>query len=394
MTSTAVSTGYDVVRRQPLAGLDGALESALRSAMALVPALSGQRIPVVRLSGGGRSVLVAGEHPATAFVCRAVVGSEPAREMLRRVSPWRLPAVLQSLAGDVDLVIARAPRVLAERLYPETWLRLPEAVNARLRVPEPGAAVHWPRKASYNVCRVRKGGFDWQVSTRAADFDHFFDTMLVPYATARHGDNVLVPSRRAMHRRFRRGGILWIEQGGERTAGVLAEIDGDMLRLWALGTRGGSEEPARAGALSAAYIFALDYARSLGLRWCDLGGGPPSPTDGSMRHKLSWGAEVCTRPESRHDLLLHWPAGVGAGTEFLADTPLFVHDGGGLSPLTSGSGSDNAVLARRYAPTGARRVCVLGGDAADNGDAGPAGLPVARIADGWRGNPLYQSTGR
>lgn len=390
MTSTVASTGYAVARRHLLAGLDGALESAARSAAALLPTVLCRPVPVVRLHGGGRSVLVAGEHPATAFVCRALLGAEVERESLQSVSPWRLPEVLPSLAGGVDLVIARTPRLLAERLFSDSWLRLPEAANARLRVPAAGVAVRWPDKAAYNVRRVRKGGFGWTVSADSSDFEQFFDTMLVPYVTLRHGDNAVVPSRQAMRRRFRRGGILWIERDGERVAGSVIEIAGDTLRQWALGARGGNEEWVRAGAFSALYVFGTEYARSMGLTWYDLGGGPPSPADGPMHHKLSWGAEICARPESRHDLVLHWPAGREDQAGFLAAAPLFVRDGSGLSLLLDAGGSDHvAALTRYYANRRLRRVYVL--NAAANPAAGNGGF-IRAIGSGWQGNPLNQVT--
>jgi hypothetical protein len=332
------------------------------------------RIPVVRLEGADRNMVVAGDGAAVRYLVRRFFREEPRRRVLFHAPLPALPKALQECAADADLALARVERPAARRLFDARFFRVPEAVDAYVAITDdPSDLTRASKTAKHNTRVVREHGLTWTVSHAPADFDDFYRRMYLPYARRRFGEAAFIRGRRVMARDFRHGGILWIRRDDATIAGGLFRVREDRMSLrGSPGTAEGGTEPVRAGALSALYLFSAEYARLHGLRRLNFGASLPSLEDGALRYKRSWGATLCDRAQSHHDLVLRWNRASPAVRAFLRETPLVVREGTGFAAVTAvGADAPESVgrLVRGLATPGVDRLLVM-------------------VPDGWETPPL------
>jgi hypothetical protein len=383
MTGRSVAGTREVPRGPGAEGGWNALVGAVRRH--LLP-LFRLRIPVTRLETADRSMVVAGGGTAADYLVRRFFADEPRRRLLFHTTLAALPRVLLECARDADLVLARVERPAAARRFDDRFLRMPESVDLYLEVPDDPAGISRASKgAKHNARLVRGHGLTWSVSHAPADFDDFYRRMYLPFAHRRFGEAAFIRGRHTLAREFRRGGLLWVRRDGAPIAGGLFRVQGPMLCLrGSPGTLEGSADPVQAGAISALYLFAADYARQQGLRWLNFGASLPSLGDGALRFKRSWGAALRDRAQSHHDLLLRWERFSQPVAGFLRETPLIVRErvgsaGGGptFAALTTvGADPPEAVgrLARKLATPGVARLLVVA----------PPGWETPRRPDGLK----------
>lgn len=317
-------------------------DALVASAQDYLKLFANLRVPLYRIHGPSpasdqpRTMLIAGVPASLQYLVQRFCGANPKWESLGSIPIYALPRVLRERAPDVNLVAAQVQRLLAQWLFGEHFLHVPEAVGAQLEVRADGttfASVH--KTAKRNIEHVCKNALAWRISHQLADFERFYDDMYVPFARQRYGALAFVRNRHALRRRFRQGGIIWITHRDEIIAGQIFQIHKSILHLLGPGTPQGSPAPVKQGAFSALYMFAAAYAQQQGLRWLDLGASMPSLRDGVLMHKRGWGATLTERQESSRELLLRWGQWDDELARFFADVPLIFRDQNGLSALTA-----------------------------------------------------------
>lgn len=326
-----------VPEARPEPGTEAGWEGLVGNLRRHVVPLLRLRVPVVRLEGEGRSMVVAGDGTAVRYLARRFFPAEPHRRFLRHATLPSLPEVLLACGRDTDLTVAHVERPVAARRFDARFFRMPEAVDAWVAITDDPADLTRASKTSkHNARLVREHGLTWTVSHDPADFDDFYRRMYLPYAHRRFGDAAFIRGRRGMARDFREGGILWVRREDTTIAGGLFRVRGrEMCLRGSPGTVAGDTDPVRKGALSALYLFSAEYARRHGLRWLNFGASLPSLGDGALRYKRSWGATLCDRPQSHHDLVVRWSRMSPAVAAFLRDTPLVIREGSGFAAVTA-----------------------------------------------------------
>ena len=299
-------------------------------------------VPVTRVRGrlhegrGERSVLVAGWKRTVEYYLRRFFEEADPPEPVATSHVLQLPRLLRRLRGEADLVIARVPAPASKWLFGDAYLRVPEAVEARLVVPEhPDALARASTRARRNLSRVRRNGLGWSLSFSDADFEEFYSDHYLPFLRRRYADLGHEIDRRTLRRAFRRGGLLWVLHEKRRVAAALVQAQGDVLHWRVMGAPNEGPDPAKTGALAAIYVFGVECARLHGLRYFDLGYSKSSLRDGVLSHKCSWGAGVYCPWQVDHDLLFGWERLDGAVASFLHDTPLIIREGTGLSAVSA-----------------------------------------------------------
>jgi hypothetical protein len=270
-------------------------------------------------------------------------------ERLGAVHVWRLPAILERWRGEVDLVCARVD-VLSSHWFPrDRYFHVPAWIRLVAEVPPSGARFGSKQARRYEalVARHRLG---WRVSHALDDLDTFYHRDYVPFIRRRHGDGAGLRSRQWLQRRFRDGGLVWVEREGEVVAGLVYDVRGKVLRRLASACARGDEHSLEIGGISATHLAAFEIARSLGCKSVDLRFCRPSPADGLFQVKRAWGGDFVDNRTDAHDydFLVGWSRTTPAVLRFLSATPLIVRHRCGYAALVA----DRCSLARLRTPPG------------------------------------------
>ncbi len=380
--ASAVAAGADWL----LAQVPAAVEDRLRDAYSCLLPLRGIRVPVARLHGATRSsgrqasMLVAGAEHWSRYLPGRFFAETPRREALGHVALWRLPDLLRRLRGSADLTVVRLDRLSARLLFDGDYLRVPEWLGTRLRLPIDVAALARRRNSvAEDVRKTRRSGMTADVSRDPADFATFYHRLFIPYMVARHGPDAYLTGFHRLQRSFRRGGIMWVLRDGVPVAGDLFEQRGGTLILHAIGVTGGDIAWRQRGAVSALYVHIIAHAQRSGCMMIDLRGARPSLADGLLRYKAKWGGELYNKRDGTHSWLVHWNRLDGAVAEFLAHSPLVFRTGETFSGVAVADPARPWTTATvqqardRLWVSGLERLCLVGGAQSADDVSIPAG---------------------
>jgi len=304
------------------------------------PFLLGAGLPVFRLSGLARcsgrraTILVAGHQPWIDYLPRRFFAEPPDRELICKPPLRQLPHLLSHMRTSADLTIARVDRISIRLFFQQDYLRAPEWIGTSLRLDEESLALAYSRKSvRHDRRKIRRHGMSWSVSHADEDFTFFYETMYAPYARHRFGEMAgVVPASYLCHE-FRRGGVLFIEQNGEKIAASLFSIYGDSHYFMKVGTRNGERWPVEIGALAALYLFGIDHARSLGCKRIDFGASRSFLQDGTLRFKLKWNPGIVENSSHSFQYLIYWNGLIGAAADFFLQNSVIFYDRGRFSAI-------------------------------------------------------------
>ncbi|HEU5170131.1 MAG TPA: GNAT family N-acetyltransferase [Gemmatimonadales bacterium] len=261
-----------------------------------------------------------------------------AAERLRGDTPavrlWS-PATLAAL--DADLVAANVHRWVAPTFARAGWLLVPDAVRWR------AATAYLPprspgRSLASNLRKAERLGCMFEPAGTPADWREFFDAMVVPLATTRHGERAWMPSHRFRRTLERRATLYFLRRGGMRVAGICSVRGRASVWYPLIGVRDADPELLANGITTAVLAAAFAAARAEGILWVDCGRTDPFPDDGVAWAKRAWGF-VPVRDPLAHLVALRCADG-GLAARLFARTPVFVERGGTIE--VAGGGDDAA----------------------------------------------------
>jgi hypothetical protein len=210
-------------------------------------------------------------------------------------------------------------------------------------------------RARRNELLIRRHGLAWRTSHDPRDLATFIERDYRPYILARYGEEAHLRSSKWFRRRFRDGGLMWIERGCDPIAGMAYDVHDRVLRRLAVACAGGDAGFLQTGAMSATYSACQELARSLGCREIDFRNCRPCLADGLLQVKRSWGGCLVEPDDLTHDLLVGWSEATPAVTRFLAGSPLIVRDSRGYAVVHASEAATSAWpeppgIRRRIAP--------------------------------------------
>ncbi len=319
------------------------LKSLQRWLARLLLPFIGWRVPVRMLRGTARGsglevrLLAAGHPHWSTFVCQHWFAAEPEVESVAHVAVWRLQKHLNQRQSAAALTLVGIDSISARLFLEPGYLAVPPLVSSWMAVPaDPQILGHPSWKGRSDFRRVKKHGYESNISSTAADFDLFYDHFYKPYLLRRHVVAAPTAPRWMLRLVFRFGWIQWVTQQGERVAGDLVIRQGSDYTPLVTGVRDGRQDLLRQGALAAVYVYALRHAQRLGCTRLLLGGSQPALRDGVLRYKSKWLDGLCAHDghlSANHALLLRWQRLAGPVADFLTRTGLIHHEQGGYSAL-------------------------------------------------------------
>lgn len=305
------------------------------------------------------SMLVAGVEARSRYLADLFLGTEHrTSERLGSWPVWRLHPLLEHWRRRVDVVVARVDVLSARWFPPDRYLRIPDWVRMTAAVPATGQRIA-SSQARRNERLARRHGLTWRISHDPRELAIFIDRDYRPYTSARHGDAAYLRPKGWFLRRFRRGGLIWIERRQEPVAGLTYDVHGRSLRRLAAACTRGDATLLRTGAMSATYLACFDLARTLGCDMVDLRNCRPCLIDGLLQAKQSWGGSIAQTDDVTHDLFFGWCRATPSVIRFLSTSPLIVRDGTGFAAVHG----DEAASAAQRMPCGIDRLFIpeLGG---------------------------------
>jgi hypothetical protein len=298
------------------------------------------RVPVAWYRGkshpSGRTarLLVAGAEPWVKYLPWRLLATAPQRQTIGTVPMWSLPGLLRSLRTSADLTIVRVDYLSARLFFDATYLPVPEWTETWLTLPEnPYSLVRASGNVREDLRRIRRYRLEPEVSHKGADFDLFYFSMYLPYVHSRYGELAALHKPVYLRHLFNRGGIIFVQENGQRVAGQLFARHKQILHLIALGGNMGQAQFVRNGALAACYIFGINHAYALGCTHVDFGCNRSVLEDGVLRFKAKWGIRVNEKRPSEFMLMVHWNRLDGLAGELLSHTSLMFRESGGLSAI-------------------------------------------------------------
>jgi hypothetical protein len=288
------------------------------------------------IRGRSATLLVAGRRPWAFDLPRRPFGHGADEIPLGEVALWKLPSVLEKRLADVDMVMARVDKLSTRVLFPAGYLRVPEWIDTVLTVPENlDALVRSNHSLRQDARLVRNHGFTSSISTSSRDFEEFYHSMYLPFVSSRYAASAWPTNEDSLRKIFGQGGIIWLAHEGERVSGLLFGISGDVLHIWAEGTRGGDFGVVKKGAVCALFLHAIRHAGERNCRHVHFGGAKACLSDGLLRYKRKWGVAVQARPENQFYTLVRWAAWNDKVASFLSDAPVLHLQGSGLIVVTA-----------------------------------------------------------
>lgn len=318
--------------------LTDTLRSRLRSAVKL---LRNRNMPLSRLEGevgsGKALILISDQSPAAETLGRSLFSGEVIRTNLKTVPLWDLNSRLQTADGMPDLSIVHVGKLEAERFFKADCLRIPDTISVFLKTPENIESL-WRSNHSLksDMRLVKRAGMVMKVEGPETDFGTFYHRFYLPFINDRHGELAYAREEEWLKDRLLDGGaMIWIERGGEKIAGSLVQVIGEVLHCWVAGTRDGDLALMKAGAVSATYLSEIEYAQRQGCKYINFGLCQASLRDGVLLYKRKWGTEMRPTPDNSGYFLIRWPSWNQNVAAFFAANPL-VHEGPqGLTVITA-----------------------------------------------------------
>jgi hypothetical protein len=310
---------------------------------------------------------------------------------LGRTAVLAVPAMLRREQASYDLVLARIPRVLAERSYPSSFLCLPWVVDMWVRTEEVAARrLRSDHTVTSAYARFKRQGFVVRQRSGPADLDQFYDTMYLPFARARFGEAASPLSRAVLRRSLACGTISWLDWDGRPVAAGLSERHGTVLHAIAAGTSLELATAREAHVLSAVRVANSNLAMDTGCEWIGLGGCMPWLTDGALQNKRHWGAGLVHRPELHRMLLASWTRWTPAAAALLDLAPVCRHGSGTFAVTTAAPHGQLPV--DKLALPGIDRLLVVQQDgAAPGADGAGSAVGIQRVRPGGTAEMLAQA---
>ncbi|MBL4819965.1 MAG: hypothetical protein JKY98_03100 [Gammaproteobacteria bacterium] len=214
--------------------------------------------------------------------------------------------------------------------YGKNYFRIPLWVRGEVRLPLNESVT---KKKDYReqIRKIRKAGFDFEVTRSRAQFEDFYENMYVPQVSLSHGDSSQLTSMESLAKVFDKLELLVVKMGEQAVAGELISYEDSTPKLRAVGVRDRNPELLKKGALAACYSFALQYLEQQGFSDVNVGDSRGFINDGVLTYKRKWGQSI-VEPRSII-LLMKVMQNTPNARELLRNLPIICENGGALASM-------------------------------------------------------------
>jgi hypothetical protein len=215
-------------------------------------------------SGMSLSVLWSGPDAHLAYFQKRIFGSHPVS--LRRVGrrPVLMLDRLMNVFNCSAAIIIQINRI-TQFIWRDDDVRAPLWVGCDVEL---SADRLYAKSESMrgDLRNIRRNELDWTISRAPDDLRSFFENIYLPTVTSSHGGSALPSSLVDRLHQFQSGSmeLLQVLRKDEVIAGVTIDYQFGVPALRDSGVLSGADEIKKTGAISAAYLFAMDYLSSKG----------------------------------------------------------------------------------------------------------------------------------
>ena len=275
------------------------------------------------------TVLFAGHPSSKEYFKDLLSGNKVEERSMGTRWVWALPFFKRSACRQCGLAVFEGGIWFKPLLAGTQSFMMPIWVDGRVVLePEFIKKVFKRRKVQYEVGKIKRNGFQYQVVKDEKWLRFFYQRMYLPHLEKHYGKLALVTSYAEIESRYRRydGKIFFVKDGGDYVAGMVLIHTAKGVVMDKVAVLDGDDRHLRSGASAALYYYCIRYLLEAGERFFWLGGSRPFLNDGVLNYKQKWGLEVHGR--HRHFFFL-WPVKLDAAVmEFLAGNPfIFLKQG-------------------------------------------------------------------
>jgi hypothetical protein len=265
--------------------------------------LKGYRVPFVVLDGlekssGQKVVLViSAGGPELVYLSELVFGNHYTERCARSVWIWNLRR--NALKNGADLLVCFSRKgVIPACLERSGNFRIPVWIYGDIDFSTVEKLKASSKNIKRDLGRVRRYGLSYQVTGSVQQFDRFYHSMHLPYARKAHGKAAYLINYNEFASKLDNSELLWIKKDDELVAGQLLVYEKGLPCLWMLGMKDGSLDYMKMGALTACYIFSMQYLREKGFDRMRAGSSKAFLNDGVLQYKRKWGMKIVGAKES------------------------------------------------------------------------------------------------
>lgn len=250
------------------------------------------------------------------------------------VNPWRATAWCEKFQAGVDIVILDLPWPVCRYVRNDGFLTLAPWVNMVIPIGKTWETVvsRWAKNVKgEDLRRIRKHQLNFRTIDSEQAFRDFYHAFYVPYVTMRFRDAVFIEPEAKIVAVHEYGEIIEIlREDTVIAAGILIDTNGSLGFHWT-GVPEGLDPRMGDGAFAALYYFIVRLAYERGCYEVDCFTSRPTLTDGVVRYKRKWGAQLSGCDDMNGQILLKPMRRNRAVTTFLEQNPLITRVDGGFT---------------------------------------------------------------
>lgn len=288
-------------------------------------------LPVFQLKESGQAepldVTYAGLGFAKPFLQSTLFVDEPTEEQIGRIPFLKTHQLTAIFPGDITVI--EVPKHFIGKLSSPNSIVLPEFVRHVVNVQGDWQEVEkrFHKTVRKNdLRRVRKYGYEYDISYDPQDFEEFYHQMYLPTMNNRHKDLSMPGSYYQMYQRFLHGFLFRINRNSTWVSGGICHNEQDVLVLDFVGVKNGDSQLIKEGALTARYYAAIHWANKHNYKAVDFLGSDPYLRSGLFQYKRKWGSSIYLPSRMHRRIWIKVNRNTPAVTRFLQETPVVIID--------------------------------------------------------------------
>lgn len=279
--------------------------------------------------GGFLTVNYAGLGYTSSFLKSILFIEEPIETIIGKWPIWRISDLTNLSTGDI--IFVEADKHLVHKLPSRRSLILPFYVYLILDLR--GSWEDLQKRfhqsvRSQDLRRVRKYGYEYEVSHKDRDLEMFYHDMYLPTLTAVHGKLASPISLQRTRQYFRYGVLFLVKRDGQYVSGSLCSTQNGLVDYISIGVLKADRELMREGAQGAAFYAMVHWSNQQGYEKINFGGCWPYIAEGVFRYKNKWGSAAKLLPWQNKRLWMRVQHQTPPVFEFLKNNPcVFISEG-------------------------------------------------------------------
>lgn len=324
----------DPIRERLPLPLEKLHDDLLRRALPFLQSrLKIRRITGRTTNGREHSLLLVGDQLSARNLVRRFFPTLTSSQNLGTIPLRDVHSRLEALAGTNELVLSVVPKACLRKVITDTVIFVPEWVDyVSTRDSDGFFQIPNTDAVKSDLRRIRRNHLKARVTHDPKDLQVFLHSMYRPYMKKRFGEQDLNIQSTTISRRFRHGGLHFIETPEKTIAGEVFYLYNNTLFFFVVGILDGSFSYVQQGALAALYYYAFQLGERLGVGTINFGGCTPVLADSILWYKNKWNGAIAHR-EVFYEFVVTWKFMNDTVRSFFDSCPLLFRDQGGFAGL-------------------------------------------------------------